>query len=286
MRLLLTLVAFLVVVSGSWVYFTSPPSRAAGGASTFLPFLVKEFWMEPVKIVERDGHQAVYWPAPSPPGPYYPFPTPTPSGSLVSTIPIYLEVENQTGRNIAGATVEFWAKVSSGAPITTTVAPTLLDVLRPGQRSPVAFSVPFPGGYQGFQAATKGFTVSPNWSYSDWDTQAGLEVRFSPPWGPSPSYPTPGPYVAPLPNVYGWVTNTSKTSAASVSVVVSIRGNEQASGLVLEATRVPVYYAIPPGGTANFNAYFPRDYGPLFGSVEAAAQRRVDIPGILAAPSW
>lgn len=289
MKLAVVVLASLLLALGGWSALApESPGVASTGTTIYMPVLIKQAWLELVSIVQRDGHQAVYWPSPLPPGPYYPAPTPTPStgGVLVSTFPLYLEVENHTIRNITGVTVELRTADSSGVPITQTVAGTLVDILKPGQKSPVAFNVPFPGDYKAFQAATKELTLLPTWGYTDWDSQANLEVRWSPPWGPSPSFPTPGPSVPALPNVSGWVRNTGTAPASGVSVVVSIRGNDQASGLVLEATKVPIYYPIYPGSTANFYASFNRDYGSLAGYVEAVAQRRADIPGILGVASW
>lgn len=295
MKLFLSLVASLVVILTFWVFLGSAPSGASNGQSIFLPLLWKAAWTEPVTIVQQDGRQAVFWPnfsAPSYP-PYYTGPTPIP------VVPAYLEVQNNTGQTISQVRVEFQASDSSGSVITQTVTrgSALIDGLKPGQRSPVILNIPFPGGNAAFQSATKNFTVLPDWSSNQIATQEGLEISWVYPYPPyNPPYiPYPTPTVPPTatptapvpPNIYGWVKNTGTLPVSNVSVVVTIRGNDQASRLVLDATKYGVYYSsLAPGNSASFQVNFSRDYGALFGTVEAVALRRLDIPVILGVPSW
>ncbi|MDP2936583.1 MAG: hypothetical protein Q8O86_08850 [Dehalococcoidia bacterium] len=294
MKLFLSLVASLVVILTFWVFLGSAPSGASNGQSIFLPLLWKAAWTEPVTIVQRDGRQAVFWPNLI--TPYYPpsYTRPTP----VPVIPAYLEVQNNTGQTISQVRVEFQASDSSGSVITQTVTQgsALIDGLKPGQRSPVVLYIAFPGGYSAFQSATKNFTVLPDWSSNQIATQEGLELSWSYPGisFPTPYTPYPTPTVpvatptAPVPpNIYGWIKNTSAIPVSNISVVVTIRGNDRASRLVLDATTYPLYYSsIAPGFSAEFRVYFTRDYGALFGTVEAVALRRLDIPVILGVPSW
>ncbi|MCL5026569.1 MAG: FxLYD domain-containing protein [Chloroflexi bacterium] len=279
----------LALLSGWALLATDSPGEATTGSTAYLPLIVKQGWLENVTIVQHDGHQAVYWPSPLPASPtpgYYYQPTPTP----VAGIPIYLEVQNHTDRNIYGVSVEFRALDASGVLITDTVTQTttLLDVLAPGQSSPVVFNIPsFPGGYTAFQSAAKDFTVQPGWSYTDWDAQGGLELGWGYPWYPQPPppYPTPTPAAPAPPYVSGYVRNKGTNTVTGAYAVITIRGNDQASGLVLEAMKVPLN-PIYPGTYQTFTAYFGRDYGNLFGSVEGTAERRLDIPGILSTGSW
>lgn len=284
MRPLVMLLGLAFALLAAWILPSADsPGAASTGSTVYMPLLMKQGWMDQITIVQRDGHQAVYWTGPAPSSPYFPPATPTPTTPIV-TVPVYLEVENHTDRNVTGITVEFRASDSAGAPITQTVGATLVDIVRPGQKSPVALNVAFPGSFSAFEAAAKSFAVSPGWTFTDWDSQKDLEVRWSPPWAPSPSNPvqiSPGP--AP-PSVNGWVKNTGNTPLTGVTVVVSVRGNEQVSGLVLEAVKVPVYTTIYPGSFYSFSAYFTRDFGSLAAWIEAVAQRRPDIPGILALP--
>lgn len=318
MKLFLSLVASLVVILTFWVSLGSAPSGASNGQSIFLPLLWKAAWTEPVTIVQRDGRQAVYWPNLI--TTYYPpsYPRPTP----VPVIPAYLEVQNNTGQTISQVRVEFQASDSSGSVITQTVTQgsALIDGLKPGQRSPVVLYIPFPGGDTAFQSATKNFTVLPDWSSNQIATQEGLEISWNyPPYIP-PYYPSPTPTVPPTatptapappsivsalkgvssarlvatstapvpPNINGWVKNTGSLPVSNVSVVVTIRGNDRASRLVLDATKVSLLYysSLAPGNSTSFQVNFSRDYGALFGTVEAVALRRLDIPVILGVPSW
>lgn len=276
MKLFLALVAFLAMVSAWWVYAGLPSSRAAGSQAVYLPLVTKEAWIDPVSIMQRDGHQAVFWPSFSA---YYPpyYATPVP------VFPAYLEVQNNAGRSVSQVKVEFQASDSSGAIITRTVtrAGTLNDTLKPGQRSPVALSIPFPGGYEAFQSATKVFTVLPDLSYNELASQEGLEVSWSYPGDPSAT-----PTVPKLPRSIGWVKNMGAKAVYNVFVVVTVRGSQQASGLVLDATRASVYDPISPGNYSSFYFNFTRDYGALFGAIEAVAERRIDVPVILGASSW
>lgn len=297
MKLFLSLVTSLVVILTFWVFLGSAPSGASNGQSIFLPLLWKASWTEPVTIVQRDGRQAVYWPNPI--TTYYPpsYTGPTP----VPVIPAYLEVQNNTGQTISQVRVEFQASDSSGAVITQTVTrgSALIDGLKPGQRSPVILNIPFPGGNAAFQSATKNFTVLPDWTSNELATQEGLELSWNYPYPPyNPPYipyptptvpPTATPTTAPVPpRINGWVKNTGTLPVSNVSVVVTIRGNDQASRLVLDATKYPVLYysSLAPGNSTSFRVNFSRDYGALFGTVEAVALRRLDIPVILGVPSW
>lgn len=376
MKLFLALVAVSAVILTSWVYSGSVPSRASGQSTVFLPFVMREAWMEEVTIVQRDGYQAIYWPSTPPSSPFQPAtptPTGTPAPAPVAAIPIYLEVQNHTDRNITSVQVEFRANDSSGSPITQTIASSLLDVLRPGQRSPAVLNVPFPGGYTAFQAASKGFMVLPNWSFTDRDPQAGLEFspsfplsargatpalpassgtalapkiaeiaiphtlegrsactichtvggagvgapggtglpashegrtdatctgchRSATPPTPTPAAtptrtPTPNPVTPtpaaslPLPpnpsSVFGWVKNNGKQSVSGAFAVITIRGDEKAHNLVLDAARVPIYGSIPPGGFQSIYASFVRDYGDLYAGYEVVVQGTFQSPGLL-----
>lgn len=297
----LSLVASLVVILTFWVFLGSAPSGASNGQSIFLPLLWKAAWTEPVTIVQRDGRQAVFWPNfstssyPSYP-PYYTTPVPV--------IPAYLEVQNNTGQTISQVRVEFQASDSSGSVITQTVTrgSALIDGLKPGQRSPVILNIPFPGGNAAFQSATKNFTVLPDWTSNELATQEGLEISwvypyppYNPPYNP-PDIPYPTPTAPPTAtptapgpsNINGWVKNTGSLPVSNVSVVVTIRGNDRASRLVLDATKVSLLYysSLAPGNSTSFQVNFSREYGALFGTVEAVALRRLDIPVILGVPSW
>lgn len=195
MRLPLALATLVVIVSTPWLFPGPSASGAPGGSLIYLPFVARNAAMEKVAIVQQDGHQAVYWRGdPSVPP---------------NTVDIYLEVQNYSDRSVTGVSVEFRAFDKSGLLISEVVTQTtsLLDVLHPGQTSPLAFDIPFPGGYSAFREATKEFTVLPTWSYTDDDPQRNLQFSSGYPYTPQPT-PSLQPTAVPPPRVTPTITPT------------------------------------------------------------------------------
>ncbi len=155
---------------------TSTPSPTPTDTSTPSPTPTDTSTPSPTPTV-ADGSPSTPTPRPTP----SPLPTETIVLGLISSLDylddmnnifIVGEVRNDARTNAAQARVEITFYGDEGEMLSKATAETLIDILRPGQRSPFLFSGPRPAGMKEYslRATSHSTTEQP---------QAGLEVVYS-----------------------------------------------------------------------------------------------------------
>lgn len=193
----------------------------------------------PISIVERNGIRFIFW--------YR-------EGS--TWIEAYSEVRNNTQQNVRDVEVFFNVYNNAGTLIATDTGFSMLDVIRPGQTSPVEFYFDVPGGADTLKSSRVEITVRDNWSFTSTDTQNTFEIvshsTFRDDYGAR--------------HVLGEARNTRGTiDDLQVTVLVRGRGDYQDWLLAAEQDWV---WDVAPGETVPFEVIFWKNFGGYYGYYE------------------
>jgi len=205
--------------------------------AAYLP-LVMAHW-PPISIVEHDRHWGVYW--------YRP-------GS--TWIEAYSEVRNNGQQNVRGVDVIFNIYDTDGVLIATDTSYSMIDVIRPGQSSPVVFRLDVPGGHETIQSSKVKLTVRNTWSYTSIDTQDSFELISHSSFEDSNG----------ARHVVGEVENIGGV-AAYLQATVWIRGRGEFQDMIIAAGNDWVW-DVAPGERVPFEEVFWKNFGDSYDHYE------------------
>jgi hypothetical protein len=193
----------------------------------------------PISIVEHDGYRFVYWYSP---------------GS--TWIEAYSEVRNNSQQNVRGVEVIFNIYDAHGVLIATDMSYSMVDVIRPGQSSPVVFHLHVPGGHETIQSSIAEFIVRNTWSYTSIDTQDSFELishsSFEDGYGAR--------------HVVGEARNI-KDITTCLQADVWIRGRGGFQDMII-AAEYDWVWNVAPGERVPFEVVFWKDFGDSYDHYE------------------
>ena len=197
-----------------------------------------------ITIVSHNGYTFVYW-----------------SSEDSTWIEAYSEVRNNANQNVEAVEVTLNIYDHNGILLATDSGDAMLDVIRPGQTSPVEFYFDVPGGKETIETYGVKLTVRDTWSYTSEDTQDTFELISHSSFKDSDG----------ATHIVGEAKNTGSTTA-DLQVTVWIRGQKQFQDMILAADKDWVFDVLP-GETVSFETIFRKNFGDVFGYYELVLER-------------
>jgi hypothetical protein len=113
----------------------------------------------PIEIVEHHGWTYVVW-----------------FDEDSTWLEVYCEVRNNTQQNVHNVELVFNVYNDGGTLVATDTSYSMLDVIRPGQSSPVGFFLDVPGGYDTLEDGSTSLRVRETWQTTSGDSQDSFQL--------------------------------------------------------------------------------------------------------------